>query len=61
MKGIKIFLKKKKTKNGNMLGKDIKNVLNKKKRKDTIIWNVSKSYMSIEEVIIYLFITCELL
>ena len=62
MKGTKIFLKNKKTKSANMLGKDIKNLPNKKKRKDiTIIRNISKSYLSIEEVIIYLFITCELL
>ena len=57
MKGTKIFLNKKKTKSANMLGKDIKNLPNKKKRKDiTIIRNISKSYLSIEEVIIYLFI-----
>ena len=62
MKGTKIFLNKKKTKSANMLGKDIKNLPNKKKRKDiTIIRNISKSYLSIEEVIIYLFITCALL
>ena len=62
MKGTKIFLKNKKTKSANMLGKDIKNLPNKKKRKDiTIIRNISKSYLSIEEVITYLFITCELL
>ena len=57
MKGTKIFLNKKKTKSANMLGKDIKNLPNKKKRKDiTIIRNISKRYLSIEEVIIYLFI-----
>ena len=52
-KGTKIFLMKKKTKSPNMLKKDIKILLKKKKKKGvTIIRNVSKSYLSIEEIII---------
>ena len=49
VKGTKIFLKKKKTKNTNMLEKDIKVLLKKKKKKGvSIITNLSKSYLSIE-------------
>ena len=52
VKDIKIFLKKKKTKSANMLKKDI-NILQKKKKKGfSIIRNVSRSYLSIEEFII---------
>ena len=36
-----------------MLGKDIKVLLQKKKKKDiNIIWNVRRSYLTIEEIII---------
>ena len=50
---IKIFLKKKKTKSANMLEKGIKSLLKKKKKKGvSIIKNVSKSYLSVEEIII---------
>ena len=52
-KGTKIFLMKKKTKNPNMLKKYIKILLKKKKKKGvTIIKDVSKSYLIIEEIII---------
>ena len=52
-KGTNIFLKKKNTKSANMLEKDIKILQKKEKKQDaSIITNVSKSYLSIEEVII---------
>ena len=47
-KGTKIFLKRKKTKNTNMLEKDIKVLLKKKKKKGvTIIKNISKSCLKL--------------
>ena len=49
MKDIKILLKKKKTKGKKRPEKDIKILLKKKK---SIIKNVSRSYPSIEEIII---------
>ena len=53
MKDVKIFLKKKKTKSANMVEKDIKILLKKKKKKGvSIINNVSKSYLSIEGIIV---------
>ena len=51
-KGTKIFKKKKKTKIANMIEKDIKILLKKKKKGASIIKNVSKSYLSIEEIVI---------
>ena len=48
-----IILNKKKTKSANILEKDIKILLKKKKKKGiSIIKNVSKSYLSIEEIIV---------
>ena len=53
MKDIKIFLKKKKTKGKERSDKDIRTLLKKKKKKGiSIIRNLSKSYLSIEEIII---------
>ena len=50
---IKIFLKKKKTKGEKKLEKDITILLKKKKKKGvSIIRNVCKIYLSIEETII---------
>ena len=50
MKDTKIFLKKKKTKGEKRLEKDIKILLKKKKEKGvSIIRNVSRSYLRIEE------------
>ena len=47
--GKKILVKKK----IKMLEKDIKVLLQKKKKKDiNIIWNVRRSYLTIEEIII---------
>ena len=52
-KGVKIFLKKEKTKSANMLEENIKILLKKKKKKGiSIIKNVSKNYLSTEEIII---------
>ena len=52
-KDIKIFLKKKKIKGGKRLEKDIKILLKKKKKKGiSIINNISRSCLSIEEIII---------
>ena len=50
VKGVKIFLKKKKIKYGKGLEKDIK-ILLKKKQKDNIIWNVRRSHLTTEEII----------
>ena len=53
VKDIKIFLKKKNTKGEKRPEKEIKCLLKKKKKKGvSIIRNVSKSYLSIEEIII---------
>ena len=53
MKDIKIFLKKKKVKHEKKLEKDIKILLKKKKKKGiSIINNISRSCLSIEEIII---------
>ena len=53
MKDIKIFLKKKNIKGKKRLEKNIRRLLKKKKKKDiNIIWNVRRSYLTIEEIII---------
>ena len=53
VKYIKIFQKSKKTKGEERLEKDINILLKKKNKKDiSIIRNVKKSYLSIEEIII---------
>ena len=53
MKDIKIFLKKKKTKYEKRLEKDIELLVKKKEEKDiNVIWNVKRSYLAIEEIII---------
>ena len=53
VKDIKIFLKKKKTKGKTRLEKNIKILLKKKKKKGvSIIKIISRSYLSIEEIII---------
>ena len=53
VKDIKIFLKKKKTRREKKPEKGIKILLMKKKKKSiSIIRNVSKIYLSIEEIII---------
>ena len=53
VKDIKIFLKNKKIKDKKMPEKYIKILLKKKKKKGiNIIRNVSRSYLSIEEIII---------
>ena len=51
MRNIKFFLKKKKTKDKKRPEKDIK-ILLKKKKGVSIIRNVRRSYLSIEEIII---------
>ena len=52
VKYIKIFLKKKKSKSQKMHEKDIKILLKRKKKGVSIIRNVSRSYLSTEEIII---------
>ena len=53
VKYIKIFLQKKRAKGEKSPKKDIKILLKKKKKKGvSIIRNLSKSYLSIEEIII---------
>ena len=53
VKDIKIYLKKKKTKAKKRPEKDIKILLKKKAKKGiSITGNVSRSYLSIEEIII---------
>ena len=53
VKDIKIFLKKKKTRGEKRPEKDIKILLTKKKKKGaSIISNVTRSYMTIQEIII---------
>ena len=53
VKDLKIFRKKKKTKGKKRPEKDIKILLKKKKKKGaSIIRNVSRSYLSIEKIII---------
>ena len=48
-----MFVKKKKIKDEKMLEKDIKILLKKKEKKDiSTIWNVRRSYLTIEEIII---------
>ena len=51
MRDIKIFLKKKKIAGEKRLQKDIKILLQKKKKKDNIIWNVRRSSLTIEIII----------
>ena len=51
MRDIKIFLKKKKIAGEKRLEKDIKILLQKKKKKDNIIWNVRRSSLTIEIII----------
>ena len=55
-KNIKIFLKKKKKKGEKRLEKDIKILLKKKKKKSiksiSVIRDINKSYLSMEEIII---------
>ena len=51
MKDIKIFLKKKKTRGEKRPEKDIKILLTKKRKKGaSIISNVTRSYMTIQEI-----------
>ena len=53
LKDVKIFLKKKKTKDKRRLEKDIKILLKKEKKKSvSIIRSKSRSYLSMEEIII---------
>ena len=53
VKDIKIFLKKKMTRGEKRPEKDIKILLTKKKKKGaSIISNVTRSYMTIQEIII---------
>ena len=53
VKDIKIFLKKKKTRGEKRPEKDIKILLTRKKKKGaSIISNVTRSYMTIQEIII---------
>ena len=54
VKDIKIFLKKKKTKGKKRPKRDIKTLLKKKKKKKSIsiIMNISKIYLIIEEIVI---------
>ena len=53
VKDIKIFLKKKKTRGEKRPEKDIKILLTKKKKKGaSIISKVTRSYMTIQEIII---------
>ena len=51
MRDIKIFLKKKKIAGEKRLEKDIKILLQKKKKKDNIIWNVRRRSLTIEIII----------
>ena len=53
VKDIKIFLKKKKIKGEKRLEKDIKTLLKKNKKKEiNFIWNIRRSFLTIEEIII---------
>ena len=54
-KDIKIFLKKKKTKSKKRPEKDIRILLKKKKKKGVrTIRNISRSYLSIEKIILHI-------
>ena len=54
VKDIKICLKKKKTKGKKILEKDIKTLLKKKNKKDVSIIRNVRSYLRINEIIIWL-------